>query len=171
MNSMETITNLHSREGVEKLKELVGEINMCLFCTNLRTDNGSTCRPMSAQQTDEDGNIWFFSEVESDKNKEIQENKNVQLFFAHPDKSSYLVVNGHAEVIIDKTKTEELLWSPLLKTWFRKGKDDLSIAILKVNTQSAYYWDTDGNKMIDFLKYDSISSNGHNAGNGKRRLH
>ena len=148
---METITNLHSKEAVVKLKHLVDEINICLFCTNLKIDDGGTCRPMGAQKVDEDGNIWFFSEVFSDKNKEIKQDKHVQLFFAHPGKSSYLVVNGEAEIIIDKNKTEEL-WSPLLKTWFKEGKDDPSISILKVNTKSAYYWDTDGNKMINFLK-------------------
>ena len=33
--------------------------------------------------------------------------KNVQLFFSHPGKSSYLVVNGEAAIILDKEKIEE----------------------------------------------------------------
>ena len=77
--------------------------------------------------------------------------KRVQLFFSHPGKNSYLVVNGDAEIVIDQNKTEEL-WSPLVKTWFKDGKDDPNISIIKVNTQSAYYWDTAGNKMINFFK-------------------
>jgi general stress protein 26 len=163
---METITNFHSKEAVEKLKQLVGEINICLFCTNLTVDDGATCRPMGAQKVDEDGNIWFFSEVNSDKNNEIKQDKKVQLFFAHPGKNSYVVVNGEAEIIFDKNKTEEL-WSPLLKTWFKEGKDDPSISILKVNTTNAYYWDTNGNKMINFLKMVASAATGATLQIGK----
>ena len=148
---MSNPNNLNSTEGIKKLKELVEEIDICLFCTNLKTDDGATCRPMAAQEVDEQGNIWFFSDIHSDKNNEIEKDNKVQLFFSHPGKSSYLVVNGEAEVIVDKQKTAEL-WSPLVKTWFKKGKDDPNISILKVSTASAYYWDTAGNKMINFFK-------------------
>lgn len=148
---MSNTTNLQSEEGIKKLKELVKEIDICLFCTNLKTDDGATCRPMGAQEVDDQGNIWFFSDIHSEKNHEINEDKKVQLFFAHPGKSSYLVVNGEAEIIIDRNKTEEI-WSPLVKTWFKDGKDDPNISIIKVKTTSAYYWDTAGNKMINFFK-------------------
>ena len=112
---MGNTTHGNTIEGVEKLKELVGAINICLFCTDLKTDQGATCRPMGAQEVDDDGAIWFFSDINSGKNQEIEQDRHVQLFFAHPGKSSYLVVNGEAEVILDKKKTEEL-WTPLVKT-------------------------------------------------------
>ena len=148
---MSNPTNLQNAEGIKKLKGLVEDIDICLFCTNLKTDDGSTARPMSTQDVDDDGNLWFFSDINSDKNKEIRGNKNVQLFYSHPGKSSYIVVNGEAEIIIDKNKTAEI-WSPLVKTWFKEGKEDPNISIIKVNTHSAYYWDTNGNKMINFFK-------------------
>jgi general stress protein 26 len=138
-------------EHVEKLKELVEDINICLFCTHLKTADGATCRPMAAQEVDDEGNLWFFSEVNSDKNKEIAQDKHVQLFFAHPGKSSYLVVNGEAEVIIDREKTDAL-WSPMVKIWFSEGKDDPSLSLIKVSTKSAYYWDTENSTMINFIK-------------------
>ena len=148
---MNNPTNLHNEEGIKKLKGLVENIDICLFCTNLKTDDGSTCRPMSTQDVDDDGNLWFFSDINSDKNKEIRQNKNVQLFYSHPGISSYIVVNGDAEIIIDKNKTAEI-WSPLVKVWFKGGKEDPNISIIKVNTHSAYYWDVEGNKMINFFK-------------------
>jgi general stress protein 26 len=144
-------TNLKAENGIKKLQSLVKEIDTCLFCTNLKTDDGATCRPMSTQKVCDQGNLWFFSDVNSDKNKEIKQNKHVQLFFSHPGKNSYLVVNGEAEIIIDKTKAEEL-WTSVAKIWFKEGIDDPSLSIIKVKPVSAYYWDTDGNKMINFLK-------------------
>ena len=77
---MGNIENLEESAGIQKLKELVDEITICLFCTNLKTDDGSTCGPMGAQQVCDQGNIWFFSDVHSDKNKEIKQDKLIRLF-------------------------------------------------------------------------------------------
>ena len=93
--------NLNNNEAIDKLKSLVEDIKICLFCTDLKTDDGSTCRPMSVIKVCDQGNIWFFSEKNSDKNKAILNDKNVQLFFSHPAKGSFLVVNGNAQIISD----------------------------------------------------------------------
>jgi len=159
-------TDLSAQEGIDKLKQLVDEINTCLFCTNLRTDDGSTCRPMATQQVDEEGNLWFFSDVNSDKNEEIIENNHVQLFYSQPTKNSYMVVNGEASIIIDQQKTDEL-WNPLVKTWFKEGKDDPNISLIKVQVQSAYYWDVAGSKMINFVKMIASVATGTNLVNGR----
>lgn len=158
--------DLNHEEAIDKLKELVEQINVCLFCTDLKTDDGATCRPMSAIKVCDQGNIWFFSEKDSDKNKAINTDKNVQLFFSHPGKSSYLVVNGEAAIILDKEKIEEL-WTPVAKIWFKEGKDDPNISIIKVTPTTAYYWDTDGNKMINFLKMVASVVTGENLLNSK----
>ena len=159
---MTEATTLHDKDGIDKLKHLVAEVNVCLFCTDLKTDDGSTCRPMTAQKVCDQGNIWFFSDLHSDENSDIKKDKHVRLFFAHPGKSSYLVVNGEAEIIIDRKKTDEL-WTPLAKTWFKGGKDDPNISITKVKPITAYYWDSDGNKMINFLKKVAAVATGTNS--------
>ena len=162
---MSNTKDLTHSESIKKLRELVEEINICLFCTNLKIDDGATCRPMGAQKVCDQGNIWFFSEVNSDKNREIKQDKHVQLFFSHPGKSSYLVVNGEAEIIIDRKKTEEL-WTPTVKIWFPDGKVDPNISIIKVNPTTAYFWDTDGNKMINFFKMIASVVTGTNLVSG-----
>jgi general stress protein 26 len=164
--TMNDKTNLKAENGIKKLQSLVKEIDTCLFCSNLKTDDGATCRPMSTQKVCDQGNLWFFSDVNSDKNKEIKQNKHVQLFFSHPGKNSYLVVNGEAEIIIDKTKAEEL-WTSEAKIWFNEGIDDPSLSIIKVKPVSAYYWDSDGNKMINFLKMAASVVTGKNLVSSK----
>jgi len=163
---MSTTKDLVNKEAIDKLKNLVKDIQICLFCTDLKIDDGSTCRPMSAIKVCDQGNIWFFSEKSSDKNKAIAADKNVQLFFSHPAKSSYLVVNGEAVIKSDKTKIEEL-WTPAAKIWFKDGKDDPNISIIKVTPTTAYYWDTDGNRMINFLKMVTSVVTGTNLVNSK----
>ncbi len=148
---MENQTNLNNQKAIDKIKELAKAIDICLFCTNLKENDGLTTRPMSTQGVDEEGNIWFFSEKDSVKNHEIEADKKVQLLYSHPGKSNYMVVNGNAEIIIDRHKTEEL-WSPLVKTWFQGGKDDPNLSLIKVTPSKAYYWDVEGNQMINFFK-------------------
>jgi general stress protein 26 len=162
---MENTKNLIANEGVEKLKELVEAINICLFSTNLKKNDGATFRPMSAQEVDAEGNIWFFSGKDSDKNHEIQKNNLVQLVFSDPSKSSYMIVNGEAEIVIDPKKIEEL-WSSATKIWFEKGKEDPNISLIKVKTHTAFYWDTEGNKMINFFKFLASVATGSNLVNG-----
>ena len=68
--------NLVQQEAVKKLQELTEEINTCLFCTNLKTDDGATCRPMGTQKVDDKGDIWFFlkgSESVAPFSKEIMQ--------------------------------------------------------------------------------------------------
>ena len=148
---MSNVKDLNNEEAIEKLKDLVSDIDVCLFRTNLKTDDGASCRPMAAINVCDQGNIWFFSEKDSDKNKEIEASNKVQLFFSSPSRSSYLVVNGDAEIIMSEEKIEEL-WTPAAKIWFKEGKDDPKISVIKVKPTNCYYWDTDGNRMINFFK-------------------
>jgi general stress protein 26 len=162
---MSGIKNLNSEEAIIKLRELAESIDICMFCTNLKTVDGSTCRPMGTQEVSDDGSIWFFSRVDSDKNREIEDDKNVQLFYSHPGKDSYLIVNGEAEISFDREKIEEL-WNPIVKAWFTDGKEDPNISLLKVKPTSAYYWDTEGNKMINFFKMVASAATGKNLVEG-----
>lgn len=163
---MSNTENLNNKEAIDKLKSLVNEIMICLFCTDLKTDDGSKCCPMTAIKVCDQGNVWFFSEKSSDKNKAILADKNVQLFFSHPGKGSYLVVNGEAEIVLDKTTIEEL-WTPAAKIWFKQGIDDPNISVIKVKPNAAYYWDTDGNRMINLLKMAASVVTGKNLITGK----
>ncbi len=148
---MENLTNLRNQEAIDKVKQLAKDIDICLFCTNIKVDEGESARPMSTQDADEEGNLWFFSDKKSIKNKEIENDKNVRLYYSHPSKSSYMVLNGEAEIIFDRQKVDEI-WSPLVKTWFKEGKDDPNISLIKVTPKNAYYWDVEGNQMINFFK-------------------
>ena len=148
---MSTNKNLQHSEAAKKLKEVVEDIDICLFCTDLQNNDGLTARPMSSQKVDEEGNIWFFSDKNSDKNQEIAADSKVQLFYSDPSKSSFVVITGEANIVFDKQKVEEY-WGSLLKTWFKEGKDDPNLSLIKVSPTKAYYWDVKGNQMVNFFK-------------------
>lgn len=140
--------SLHDQAAIDKIKELA-EGKMCLFCTY---ENGEiVSRPMSTQGIDEDGTIWFFSRKDSEKNEQIDEDYTVHLMYMDTGKQQYLSLSGHASIVVDKQKTEEL-WDPIARAWFEKGKDDPALSLLRVTPEEGHYWDTKNGKLISLIK-------------------
>ena len=99
----------------------------------------------------EEGNIWFLSKNDSDKNLHIAEDSRVQLFYSNGSNYEYLSIYGTAEILNDREKIKEL-WTPIVKAWFKEGEHDPSISLLKVTPIEAYYWDTKNNKIVSLIK-------------------
>lgn len=142
--------NLTAQEAIDKLKELIENESICFFCTQL-TQQPITTRPMTTQKVDDAGNIWFMSSIKSDKNSEILQNKSVQLLYSNPSNFEFVSVLGDATILTDRKKIFEM-WTPFAKAWFKDGKDDADISLIKVVPQTAYYWDTKNNKMISMIQ-------------------
>jgi general stress protein 26 len=147
---MGTTKDLDYQHGIEKLKEFIEKGKICHFVTDLEK-RPLTSRPMSTQEVDAWGNLWFFSADSSHKNRDIDRNNEVQLFYSNADTSEYLTVYGRAEIVKDSQKINDL-WNPMLKTWFNEGKDDPEIMLIKVTPEDAYYWDTKNNKVVQLVK-------------------
>jgi general stress protein 26 len=147
---MGEIKNLDRQEGIKKIKQIADEASICMMCTNLGKVPFET-RPMGHQEIDEDGNMWFFSGMESYKNEEIMNDHRVQLIYSCPEKAHFMSVYGHAKIIKDREKTDEL-WNVFVKTWFQEGKDDPSLTLIKFQPEDAYYWDTKHGKIVSLVK-------------------
>ena len=145
---MSTIKNLSNQEAIEKLKDLA-EGKMCLFCTK---ENGKLeSRPMSAAQVDELGDIWFFSEKSSDKNRQVQAEPEVYLMFIESGKQHYLSLTTEVEIVDDQHKVDEL-WNDFMKAWFPGGKQDPEISLLRASVVNGHYWDEKDGHLIGILK-------------------
>jgi len=142
--------DLTNEEGLAKLKEMAEGIDFCFFCTTLNQFPFET-RPMSTRAVDEEGNIWFFSRLDSNKNAEIADDNRVQLLYAKPGDSEFLSVSGRAKILVDRQKSDEL-WTIFATTWFQEGKDDPELSLIKVEPDSAHYWDTKHGRMVSLLK-------------------
>ena len=137
----ENRADLHGEKAIAKVKELVGKAQSCFFRTAAATNGSSRARPMSVQQVDDAGNLWFLSADDSHKNEELSRNSSVQLYFQGSPHSGFLMLSGEASVSRDKTKIKEL-WEPIVKTWFTEGVDDPRITVIKFVPSEGYYWDT-----------------------------
>jgi general stress protein 26 len=142
--------NLDQKEALKKFKKLAEEIRVCMFITNSDGELDHT-RPMSTIEVEEDGSLWFFTDIRSIKVEEVASDRQVHLTYAHPGKESYMDVRGTAKVVTDKQQIKDK-WSPIVKARFPDGADDPNIALLKVQPNQCYYWDAETGKMIQFLK-------------------
>ena len=142
--------NLSGTEAAKKIKELVDHTKSCFFCTKRQGESIGT-RPMSVQQVDDEGNLWFLSANDSEKNHEIQADSAVELFFQGSPHSDFLHIKGIASISIDKSKIDEL-WEPLAKVWFTEGKEDPRISVIKVMPTEGYYWDTKHGMVVSSIK-------------------
>jgi len=143
--------DLGSHAAISKLKELVDNAKSCFFCTLNGKGPSDGIRPMSVQQVDDSGTIWFLSATDSYKNMEITIDPSVRLFFQGSAHSDFLVLSGMASISTDKNKIDEL-WGPVLKTWFTEGKDDPRISVIKVAPNDGYYWDTKHGNAVAGIK-------------------
>jgi general stress protein 26 len=149
-NNASKIKNLTHQEAIDKFKELVKHESVCLFTTCL-TQVPLTTRPMSVQEVCDQGNFWFLSPADSDKNMEIAQDSRVQLFISNPSNYEFLSVYGKATISRDREKIEQY-WSDIAKAWFPQGKDDPRVTVIKVTPEEGFYWDTKDGKLVSMIK-------------------
>ena len=143
--------NLSGSDAIEKIRELALHAETCFFCTLIKSGRPFETRPMTIQQVDENGNLWFLSASDSHLNAEIESDPLVQLLFQGSRRSDFLTVNGKASIHRDKKRIKEY-WNPIMKTWFTEGEDDPRITVIKVETDSGYYWDNKHGNAIALMK-------------------
>lgn len=144
------IKNLTHQEAIDKFKEIVKHESTCLFTTQL-TKVPLTTRPMSVKKVCDQGNFWFLSPSDSDKNQEISNDPRVQLFISNTSNYEFLSIYGKATITKDKAKIDEL-WSDIAKAWFPEGKDDPRVTVIKVSPEEGFYWDTKDGKLVSMIK-------------------
>ena len=128
-------------EGAAHVKELVEDQRTAMLTTLHRGDGALTSRPMTLQEVDEDGTLWFLALQDSASAAEIEADPRVNVAFTK--EGAWVSVSGRAEVRHDPAKAREL-WNEFAKTWFQKEPDDPQIAVIRVDGDSAQYWDSPG---------------------------
>ena len=129
-------------DSLEKLDTLIGGIDIAMLTTRLG-DGRLVSRPLRAQQLDAEGALWFITDRNSHKAEEIRLQPQVNASFASGSRNTYVSVTGRASLIFDKAKLLEL-WSPEMSVFYPRGIDDPELCLLRVQVESAEYWDGPG---------------------------
>jgi general stress protein 26 len=153
-------------QNQKKVWELIKDIKIPLLVTH--TDNGLHARPMGALNRDFDGKLWFFTKSDAPKIDEIKRNPNVLLSYSNPSKQEYVSITGTAAVLDDRNKIKEL-WSEMARIWFPKGSEDPSIRLIRIDVESAEYWDSPASAVVLLYGYAKAQITGETPKIGENK--
>lgn len=146
-----SIENLQREEAVRKLKDLVDYIDIGMLSTFENGTDYPYSIPMSRQEVDDEGVLWFLFSLESETYRHLNQNNKVSITFADIKDYKFLSINGTAEVLQDEARIEKY-WNRFMEAWFEKGSRDSSIRLLKITPSEAHYWDNKTNKLMTLFK-------------------
>ncbi|NYE58876.1 general stress protein 26 [Duganella sp. 1224] len=141
---------LYSQDQINTIAAKIKDVRFGMF-TTVDGDNVLTSRPLTTQQIDNEGNMWFFTSDEAAFTHDLAAHPEVNVSFSNPEEQMYLSVTGQAYLLKDRAKAREL-WSPLVRAWFPGGLDDPHLAMIRVRIQSAEYWDASASKMKQLVQ-------------------
>jgi general stress protein 26 len=141
--------SLYTQEQLHTIASKIKDIPFCMFTTS-DASHVLSSRPLTTQQIDEEGNMWFFTSDEAAFTHELEFHPGVNLSFSDPGHSIYLSVYGRAQLLRNRDKAKEL-WNPKVRSWFPGGLDDPHLALIQVRIQTAEYWDASSSKMKQLI--------------------
>ncbi len=143
--------DLTGKKAVERIRDVVKQTESCFFCTAVSAGGSGATRPMSVQEVDDDGTLWFLSASDSHKNHELEKDSAVRLFFQGSEHAGFLTLTGTATVSRDRKRIKDL-WKSVLKVWFTEGEDDPRITVIGVRPTGGYYWDNKHGSAVAGIK-------------------
>ena len=134
------------------------------FLTTITMDGRLTSRPMTLQEVEFDGDLWFFAERGSNPVQHITASPEVNL--GAGSGGSWVSLTGEAEIVEDAAKKREL-WNSAVEAWFPQGPDDASVVLIKVQAESAEYWDSPGGRLATLLSFAKAKVTGQRIEGGE----
>jgi general stress protein 26 len=147
----------------EKVRELVKDTRIAML-TTVDATGRLVSRPMGVQEVEFDGDLWFFADESSAKVSEIVHDAQVNVSFSSA--SSWLSVSGRASLVRDRDRIREL-WNPVAGAWFPDGPDTPSVVLVRVEADSAEYWDTPGGRLATAISLAKAKLTGRRYDGGE----
>jgi general stress protein 26 len=144
----QTTSHSSHADGVKKVAEIIKDLRMAMLVT-IDERGLPNSRPMATQGDDFSGTLWFFTDRNSPKVRDVANNPSVNVVFMKSADESYLSLVGTAEVDNDRDRMRAL-WSPWMKSWFESAEDP-DLCLLRVTVDEAEYWDTPGGKVASLF--------------------
>jgi general stress protein 26 len=99
-------------------------------------------QPMTAQFIDEQstaGGVWFFTAKDSDLVRALSASHAAVAYFAAKDHDLFASVAGELSTVEDAAVVDRL-WNPYVAAWFKGGKSDPNLQLLRFNPERAQIW-------------------------------
>lgn len=143
-NSGKNRDNPSTATKLDELYGLIDGIEIAMFTTR-RPDGRLVSRPMATQERITGTDLWFVTDVSSNKLDELEFDANVNLAYYNMKSREYVSVAGTATITQDREIIREL-YKPDWKVWFGDqggekdgGPDDPRLALVMVDALSAEF--------------------------------
>lgn len=150
-----------------RVTELIRDARICML-TTIAVDGRQVSRPMTLQEAEFDGDLWFFASSASAKVRQIRVNPEVNVAFSDQRHHAWVSLAGTAWEEYDRARAERL-WNPLLTAWFPDGLETPGLTLIKVHASSAEYWDAPDSTVVTLLGLAKAAVAGRPATPGENR--
>ncbi|MDQ2679052.1 MAG: pyridoxamine 5'-phosphate oxidase family protein [Actinomycetota bacterium] len=123
-------------------------------------------RPLTVQDTDFDGTLWFLVSKSADWTSAATGGVAANAAFNDEKDGRWVSVSGSARLVEDRERIRDM-WSPLYEAWF-DGVDDPDLVLLRLDAHSADYWDADANKIVRLARLVKSAVTGGDDDTGER---
>ncbi len=134
---------------IQVLARVIESIGVAML-TTADGDGRLESHPMSAQEIDAQGALWFFAQRSLRLATTLDHHPQVNVAYIDPDEHRYVSMTGSAAMIDDQHKRHSV-WRPVYRRWFPAGVDDPSLVLLRVQIDYADYWEAWSNRMVRFV--------------------
>ncbi|MEH3033088.1 MAG: pyridoxamine 5'-phosphate oxidase family protein [Aeromicrobium erythreum] len=132
---------------LDRLVELTKDARFCML-TTVDGEGTLVSRPMTRQDVDLGVVLWFIATRDSRKVEHVRARPEVNVTVSSD--TSWVSIAGRAEVVDDTAKLREL-WSTFAEAWLPGGPEDPDAVLIKVDADSAEYWDNPGGRVATVI--------------------
>ena len=126
------------RAALPRVLDLIRAIRVALL-TTLDREGAFHTRPVQTLRVEDDGTLWFFTDLRSDKADEVRADMRVSLGYADTTGNRYVAVSGLGTVRRDPHKAQEL-WQAEQRAYYPDGPRDERLGLLRVEIERAESW-------------------------------
>jgi general stress protein 26 len=155
-----------SSADVAKVAELIRDFRFAMV-TTVNTLGELVARPMTVQEAEFDGDLWFIAARDSHEIAELDVNPVAGVSFASND--TWVSLTGTAKQVDDPARLAEY-WNPWVEAWFPDGPEDPNVTLVKFTASGAEYWDSPGGRIasaVNFVKSKLTGSTADVSENAK----
>lgn len=107
-------------------------------------------RPMTAQVEGDKGPLWFFTSTDNSIVEKLAEGGRAIATFTSKGHDLFATIHGDVRFENNRSIIDRL-WNPFVAAWYKGGKDDPKLALLRLDPEKAEIW-LDGSGLIAGIK-------------------
>ena len=132
-------------KDIKGFREYVSSFSHAMLVT--RREGELRSRPMVILEVGRGGELYFFTNAQSGKLEELEDDASVNLSLQEGGR--YCSISGTARVVHDSERIASL-WSDEQRAWFPDGPEDPLLVLLEVDPEFIEYWDRSGLKALQY---------------------